>query len=76
MGYQGTMRKSRSNYRGGYHKGGSSSPYWEPDNRYYRRHGRLFNELRLRTDSRKAAIDRKLAECPRLVRFHFLHHDL
>ena len=75
MGYQGKMSKSRSNYRGGFHKGGSGTPYWEPDNRFYRRHGR-FSELEVRTDSRKAAIARKRTENPRLVRFNFLHHNL
>lgn len=76
MGYQGKMHVSRSNYRGGYRKGGSGFSGPEPDNRFYRRHGRTFNELRIRTDTRKAAIARKMAENPRLVRFNFLHHNL
>lgn len=75
MGYQGTMHRSRSNYKGGYHRGGSAAPYFEHDNRFYRRHGR-YSELDLRRDTRKAAIDRKRAENPRLVRFNFLHHNL
>lgn len=75
MGYQGTMHRSRSNYKGGYRRGGSATPYFEPDNRFYRRHGG-YSELDLRRDTRKAAIDRKRAENPRLVRFNFLHHNL
>ena len=75
MGYQGKMHRSRSNFKGGYHQRGSYPATSEPDNRLYRRHGR-FSELEVRTDSRKAAIERKQAENPRLVRFNFLHHNL
>lgn len=75
MGYQGKMHKTRSNFKGGYRKGGNSAPNWEPDNRFYRRHGR-FSELEVRADSRKAALKRKQDENPRLVRFNFLHHNL
>lgn len=75
MGYQGKMHKSRSNYKGGYHQRGSFPTIKEPDNRFYRRHGR-FSELVVRTDSRKAALKRKQDENPRLVRFNFLHHNL
>lgn len=75
MGYQGKMHKSRSNFKGGYRKGSAGAPFWEPDSRFYRRHGR-FSELRVRTDSRKAALARKQAENQRLVRFNFLHHNL
>lgn len=75
MGYQGRMHKSRSNYKGGYRQRGSFPTVQEPDNRFYRRHGR-FSELEFRTGARKAAIERKMAENPRLVRFNFLHHNL
>lgn len=75
MGYQGKMHRSRSNFKSGYHQRGSYPATSEPDNRFYRRHGR-FSELEVRTDSRKAAIARKQAENPRLVRFNFLHHNL
>ena len=47
----------------------------EPDNRFYRRHGR-YSELEFRSSARKIERNRKLAENPRLVRFHFLHHNL
>lgn len=75
MGYQGKMHKSRSNFKGGYRQRGSFPTVQEPDNRFYRRHGR-FSELEVRTDSRKAAMKRKQDENPRLVRFNFLHHNL
>lgn len=75
MGYQGKMHVSRSNYRGGYRKGGSGFSGPEPDNRFYRRHG-IFGELKMRTGAKKAKFDRKKAENPRLVRFNFLHHNL
>lgn len=75
MGYQGKMHKSRSNYRGGYHQRGSMPTMQEPDNRFYRRHGK-FGDLKARTRMRKAEVREKLAANPRLVRFRFLHHDL
>ena len=74
MGYQGKMRSSRSNYRSGYRKSGMT-PDQEPNNRFWRRHGR-FSELKLRTDIRKTEMRRKKDENPRLVRFNFLHHNL
>ena len=47
----------------------------EPDNRFFRRHGRS-SELEFRTYARKADRWRRMQANPRLVRFHFLHHDL
>ena len=67
--------RKRSNYKGGYHLGGSWPTMEEPNNRYFRRHGR-YSELDFKRDARKAERNRKMANNPRLVRFHFLHHDL
>lgn len=71
----GRIKRHRSNFKGGYHQKGSPSTIQEPDNRFFRRHGRD-SELRFRTDVRKATIARKRANNPRLVSFHFLHHNL
>ena len=68
------MTRKRFNLKGGYQRG-SVPTIQEPDNRYYRRHGRS-SELAFRSGARKAAIERKLADNPRLVRFHFLHGDM
>lgn len=75
MGYQGKMHRSRSNYKGGYHLGGTWPTMTEPNNRFFRRHGR-FSELAFKRDARKNERRIKLESNKRLVHFHFLHHDL
>lgn len=67
--------RKRSHYKGGYHLGGTWPTMHEPNNRFFRRHGR-FSELAFKRDARKNERQRKLDENPRLVRFHFLHHNL
>lgn len=54
---------------------GSAPTMEEPSSRRYRRHGR-YSELEFRTYARKSDRARKMEANPRLVRFHFLHHDL
>lgn len=58
-----------------YNSRGAAPTMEEPTSRYYRRHGK-YSELEFRTGARKAERDRKRANNPRLVYWHFLHHDL
>lgn len=58
-----------------YNLNGSRPTMDEPNNRFYRRHGR-FSELAFKRDVRKTERKRKKDNNPRLVYFHFLHHNL